>query len=66
MMKKKTIMLFIVVFALVLLILWIFNRPESSGNITQKFSEPTTSSSNITFSGEANESLHKFVSIKNR
>lgn len=37
--------------------LWIFNRPESLGNITQKFSESTTSSANITFSGEANERI---------
>ena len=54
-MKKKNIMLFIIVFALVLLILWIFNQPESLGNITQKFNESTTSSANITFSGETNE-----------
>lgn len=56
-MKKKNIVLLIIVFVIVLLILWIINRPESLGNITQKFSEPTTNSSNITFSGEANERI---------
>lgn len=56
-MKKKSIVLLIVVCVIALLILWILNRPESLGNITQNFSEPTTSSSNITFSGEANERI---------
>jgi len=55
-MKKRNIIL-LVVFALTLLILWIFNRPESLGNITQKFNEAATSSANITFSGEANERI---------
>ena len=56
-MKKKNIILIIIMLVIVLLILWIINRPESLGNITQKFSEPTTSYSNITFSGEANERI---------
>ena len=51
-MKKKSILLLIVV-----LMLWIVNRPESVGNITQKFSEPTTGSSNITFSRGASERI---------
>lgn len=56
-MKKKNIILLVIMFIIILLILWVFNRPESLGNITQKFNEPTTSSSNITFSGEANERI---------
>lgn len=56
-MKKRNIILLVVVFSIVLLILWIFNRPESLGNITQKFNEATTSSANITFSGETNERI---------
>lgn len=56
-MKKKNIVLTIAVVVIALLILWIFNQPESVGNITQKFSEPTTSSSNIIFSGETNERI---------
>lgn len=56
-MKKKNIILFMVAIVIILLILWIFNRPESLGNITQKFSEPTTSSANVTFSGEMNERI---------
>lgn len=56
-MKKKIIILLSVVLIIVLLILWAFSRPESMGNITQKFSEPTTSSSDISFCGEANERI---------
>jgi len=56
-MKKKNIILALGVFVIGLLFLWILNRPESLANITQKFNEPTTSSSNVTFSGEANERI---------
>lgn len=54
-MKKKVLL--IVVFVIILLMVWIFNRPESLGNITQKFSKPTTRSSSITFLGEINERI---------
>ena len=56
-MKRNSIVLLSVIFVIALLLLWISNRPESLGNIIQKFSEPTTSSSNVTFSGEANERI---------
>ena len=47
----------VVVIIIVLFILWILNRPEALGNIKQSFSEPTTSSSNVTFSGDENERI---------
>ena len=54
-MKKKTII--VAVLIIILLSIWFFNRPETLGNITQSFDEPTTNISTITFSGEANERI---------
>ncbi len=54
-MKKKNIMVCIVVIAVVLVSVWLLFRPKALGNIIHSFTEPTTSSSNFSFSGEMGE-----------
>lgn len=56
-MKKKNIILSLAIIALVLLSVYFFTLPEALGNMTQTFSEPTSNTSNISFSGEINERI---------
>lgn len=56
-MKKKNMILTLAVIIVVSLSVWFFTRPEALGNITQTFSEPTSNTSNISFSGEINERI---------
>ncbi len=56
-MKKKNIMIFIGVIAAVLLSVWFLFPSKSSGNMDHSYTEPTTGSSNFSFSGEAGERI---------
>lgn len=56
-MKKKNIILGIIVLVVVVLSVCFFTRPKALGNMTNSFDEPTTSSSNISFSCEANDKI---------
>lgn len=52
-MKKKSVVICIVA-AVVLAGMWLLFRPKALGNINHSYAEATTSSSNFSFSGEAN------------
>ena len=56
-MQKKKIILVVFILVIVLSSLWIFNRPETLGNITESFHEPTTNVSTISFYGESYERI---------
>lgn len=56
-MKKKSLIVGAVVIVLIVIGVGLFNRPTVLGNMNHKFEEPTTSISNITFSGEAGERI---------
>ena len=54
-MKKKNIAIFFAVIAAVLLSAWFLFPSKALGNMNHSYAEPTTSSSNISFSGETGE-----------
>lgn len=54
-MKKKIIG--IIALGIILLGVWLLIRPKAFGNMNQVCTEPTTSSSTISFSGEAGDKL---------
>ena len=56
-MKKKNIAICIVVIAVVLISAWLVFRPKALGNINHSYTEPTTSNSNFSFSGETGERI---------
>lgn len=55
-MKKKSIIIGIIV-VLVAVSVWLFTRADVLGNMNQDFAEPTTSTSNISFEGEADNKI---------
>lgn len=56
-MKKRYIIIGIIAIIAVILSAWLLTRPESLGNISHDYSEPETSVSNISFSGEAGDRI---------
>lgn len=56
-MKKKSLIIGVVAIVSILIIVGLFNRPTTLGNMNNKFVEPETSTSNITFTGEAGERI---------
>lgn len=56
-MKKKSIIIGIIVLAIILLSVWLLTRPKALGNINQTFTESETSSSDISFTGEAGDKI---------
>lgn len=55
-MKKKSIIISIIVIV-VLLSVWLVTRPKVLGNMNHAYTEPTTSTSDITFVGEAGDKI---------
>ena len=56
-MKKKSIIIGGIAVILVVLSVFLFTRPDVLGNMKQDFTEPTTSTSNISFAGEENNKI---------
>lgn len=56
-MKKKGIMIGIIALAAVLLSAWLLTRPKTLGNMSHNYTEPTTSTSEISFDGEAGDKI---------
>ena len=56
-MKKKSIIIGIIVVIAVALGIWLLLRPKALGNMNFACSEPETSASNISFSGEAGDRI---------
>ena len=56
-MKKKGIIIGVIIVVLVTLSVWFFTRPDALGNMNQDFTEPTTSTSSISFAGEENSRI---------
>lgn len=56
-MKKKSLIIGIIAVVLIIIGVGLFSRPTSLGNMNNKFGDPTTSASNITFWGEAGERI---------
>lgn len=56
-MKMKYIIIGIIAVLAVILSVWLLTRPKPLGNINHAYSEPETSISNISFSGEAGDRI---------
>lgn len=56
-MKKKYIVIAVIAIIAVAMCVWMVMRPEPMGNINGDYSEPATSASNITFSGETGDRI---------
>lgn len=56
-MKKKYVVIGIIAVLAAILSVWLLTRPKPLGNINQVYSEPETSVSNISFSGEAGDRI---------
>lgn len=56
-MKKRVIIIGIIVLAVILLSIWLLNRPKKLGNMNREFAEPETSASSIGFMGEAGDRI---------
>ena len=56
-MKKKGIIIGGTAVILIVLSVFLFTRPDVLGNMNQDFAEPTTSTSNISFTGEENNKM---------
>ena len=56
-MKKRYIIIGIIIVLAVVLSIWLLTRPKELGNIRQAYSKPETSTSNISFSGEAGDRI---------
>ena len=54
---KKKIIISVVAIVLIMIGVGMFSRPTSLGNMNHKLDEPTTSASNISFSGVAGERI---------
>lgn len=59
-MKKKYIAVSILVAAVAMLSLWLLIRPKPLGNLSRVYSEPETSASTVSFSGNAGDRI-RFV-----
>lgn len=56
-MKKKYVIIGIMAVLAAILSVWLLTRPKPLGNINHAYSEPETSVSNISFSGEAGDRI---------
>lgn len=56
-MRKKSVIIGIIALVFILLGIWLLIRPKALGNINQVFAEPVTSTSNISFLGEAGDKI---------
>lgn len=56
-MKKKNIVITIIAVIAVAVCVWLVIQLEALGNINGSYSDPATSASNITFSGEAGDRI---------
>lgn len=56
-MKKKGIIIGVVAVIAVLLSAWLLTRPKTLGNMNHTYTEPTTSTSEISFEGETGDKI---------
>lgn len=56
-MKKKIIVISIIILCMVMACIYLLTRPKTLGNMNQSYTEQTTSSSDISFEGEAGKRI---------
>lgn len=56
-MKKKSLIIVMIITAISAIIIYLMIRPTALGNMNHSYSEKTTTTSNVTFSGKAGERI---------
>ena len=56
-MKKKIIYIVIIVLVVIAVSIYLLTRPKELGNMNQRYAKQTTSTSNISFQGEAGDKI---------